>query len=520
MKKLKYLLVVLCSICCLSLAFFGAASAEDGVIKIGVLMNLTGPWASIDGPAWNSIQLAVKNINDAGGLLGKKVKAICIDTKADEAETVSAVVRLCEEEKVNALIGYCDTHWVLTAAPIARDYGIPFVTAGATHPRIPERSGAWLACFGDNAQASVVAEYAYAQGLRSACIWIDTAVDFSVACCTYFIDAFKHLGGKVVYSDYYEVGWTDFSALVTRLKSREKEVDFTYNAAIPGNTGLITKQIREGGIKMPIISADGSDTPTLVEVAGKHAEGVIITSHMTLLSKDPLVVKYVEGYNKMFGKNPKTLLLALGYDATMLIAEAIKKINSNNRKELVPGFLSLRNCQVFTGKITYKAGSRVPDKRIHTESRRREIYARKTGVPKCIATKGTGQVSIPPLRMGCFQQPILYFSKRAQIFSNMEKKDPLLRIENVSKSFGGLCAVKNYTLNLPKGKIYGLIGHNGAGKNDHFDLITGVLKVSEGKISFKSRDITDWRPDQRAKIGINRNFQNLRYSKDLQSSRM
>jgi branched-chain amino acid transport system substrate-binding protein len=364
MKKLKYLLVVVCSICCLSLSFVGAASAEDGVIKIGVLMNLTGPWASIDGPAWNSIQLAVKNINDAGGLLGKQVKAICIDTKADEAETVSAVVRLCEEEKVNAIIGYCDTHWVLTAAPIARDYGIPFVTAGATHPRIPERSGAWLACFGDNAQASVVAEYAYDQGLRNACVWIDTAVDFSVACCTYFIDAFKHLGGKVVYTDYYEVGWTDFSALVTRLKSREKEVDFTYNAAIPGNTGLITKQIREGGIKMPIISADGSDTPTLVEVAGKLAEGVIITSHMTLLSKDPLVVKYVEGYNKMFGKNPENSFAALGYDATMLIAEAIKKINSDKPKRIGAGLSLIRELPGVTGKITYQAGSRVPDKEV------------------------------------------------------------------------------------------------------------------------------------------------------------
>lgn len=364
MRSLKYFLVIMvCFMFSLSLSFAGSANAADE-IKLGVLMNLTGPWASIDGPAWNSIQLAVKDINDAGGLLGKQVRAICIDTKADEAETVSAVVRLCEEEKVNAIIGYCDTHWVLTAAPIARDYGIPFITAGATHPRIPERSGAWLACFGDNAQASVIAEYAYDQGLRSVSVWIDTAVDFSVACCTYFIDAFKHLGGKVVYSDYYETGWTDFSALVTRLKSREKEVDFTYNAAIPGNTGLITKQIREGGINMPIYSADGSDTPVLVEVAGKHAEGMLFTSHMTLLSKDPLVVKYVEGYNKMHGKNPENSFAALGYDATMLIAEAVKKIKSDKPKRISAGLSLIRELPGVTGKITYKPGSRVPDKEV------------------------------------------------------------------------------------------------------------------------------------------------------------
>jgi len=372
MKKFKVLLVLFAFVLAATLVFAGGGAEkeaekveEEEVIKIGVLMNLTGPWASIDGPAWSSIQLAVKDLNDAGGLLGKKVAAICIDTKADEAETVSAAIRLCETEKVNAVIGYCDTHWVLTAAPIVREFGIPFITAGATHPRIPERSGAWLACFGDNAQASVVAEYAYKDiGLRKVAVWIDNACDFAVACCAFFEDAFEHYGGEVVYEDYFETDWTDFSALVTRLKSREYEVDFVYVGAIPGNCGIIVKQIREGGITIPIYSEDGVDTPLLVEVGGRHAEGVVFTSHMTLESKEPLVLKYVKGYNAMWNRNPENSFAALGYDATMLIAAAIKKIGSADPKKISAGLRLIKELPGVTGTITYPAGIQVPDKSV------------------------------------------------------------------------------------------------------------------------------------------------------------
>ncbi|HUT65718.1 MAG TPA: ABC transporter ATP-binding protein [Spirochaetota bacterium] len=91
----------------------------------------------------------------------------------------------------------------------------------------------------------------------------------------------------------------------------------------------------------------------------------------------------------------------------------------------------------------------------------------------------------------------------------------LLRIEGMSKVFGGLWAVRDYSLALPKGKIYGLIGPNGAGKTTIFNLITGVLKVHSGGIFFRDTDITSWRADQRARIGITRNFQNLRLFKSL-----
>lgn len=342
------------------------SQAAEKPIKVGVLMNLTGPWASIDEPAWKSLQVAVDQINDAGGLLGRKVEAICIDTKADEAETVAATIRHAESG-VSAMIGYCDTHWVLTAAPIAREYRIPFITAGATHPRIPERTGAWLACFGDNAQGASIAKYAYeTMNLRKGSVWVDSACDFSIAVCTYFNDAFKHYGGEIVYEEYFETDWKDYSALVTRLKAQQDagKVDFVYTGAIPGNTGLIVKQIREGGVTIPILSEDGSDTPLLVEVGGKYAEGVVFTSHVSLEDKAPVVVNFIKAYEKKWGTKPENSFAPLGYDAMMLLAEAIKKINSAEPKKIAAGLTLVRKLEGVTGTISYKPGSRVPDKSV------------------------------------------------------------------------------------------------------------------------------------------------------------
>jgi branched-chain amino acid transport system substrate-binding protein len=347
------------------LSYVQGLAAE--VIKVGVVMNLTGPWASIDEPAWKGIQLAVKEINDAGGLLGKKVEAKAIDTKADEAETVGAVIRLIESEKASAIIGYCDTHWVLTGAPIAREYGIPFITPGATHPRIPERTGAWLAPFGDNAQAAAIAEYAYEDlGLRKVAVWVDTACDFSVAVCAYFVDAFKYYGGTVVYEDYFEIDWTDFSALVTRLKAKQdaKEVDSVYIGAIPGNVGLIVKQLREGGVTVPILGEDGFDTPLLAEVGGEHAEGVIFATHVSLESPEPRVVRFVKAYEEMWGIKPENAFAALGYDAMNLLAKAIETIKSAEPRKISAGLTLIRELPGATGTISYPVGSKVPNKSV------------------------------------------------------------------------------------------------------------------------------------------------------------
>lgn len=361
MKKLLTVILAFLLVGGASLAY-----AQEA-IKVGIVMGLTGPWASIDTPALNGIKLATEEINQAGGVLGRPIELKTVDTKADEGETVAAVIRLVENEKVCALIGYCDTHWVNIAAPLAREYGVPFITPGATHPRIPERTGAWLACFGDNAQAAAIAEYAINDlGLKKGAIWVDTAVDFSVAVCAYFADAMKHYGGEIVYEDYFETSWTDFFSMVARLKEYQDrgEVDFVYVGGIPGNCGLIVKQIREGGVTIPIFGEDGFDTPLLVETGGEYAEGVVFATHMSLEDPNPVVQQFKEAYEAMFGNPPENAFAALGYDTLKVLAKAIEIAGTDDPKSIPEGLSQIKDFQGVSGVISYKEGSQIPDKSV------------------------------------------------------------------------------------------------------------------------------------------------------------
>ena len=361
MKKLLTVILAFLLVGGASLAY-----AQEA-IKVGIVMGLTGPWASIDTPALNGIKLATEEINQAGGVLGRPIELKTVDTKADEGETVAAVIRLVENEKVCALIGYCDTHWVNIAAPLAREYGVPFITPGATHPRIPERTGAWLACFGDNAQAAAIAEYTINDlGLKKGAIWVDTAVDFSVAVCAYFADAMKHYGGEIVYEDYFETSWTDFFSMVARLKEYQDrgEVDFVYVGGIPGNCGLIVKQIREGGVTIPIFGENGFDTPLLVEIGGEYAEGVTFATHMSLEDPNPVVQQFKEAYEAMFGNPPENAFAALGYDTLKVLAKAIEIAGTDDPKSIPEGLSQIKDFQGVSGVISYKEGSQIPDKSV------------------------------------------------------------------------------------------------------------------------------------------------------------
>ncbi len=91
----------------------------------------------------------------------------------------------------------------------------------------------------------------------------------------------------------------------------------------------------------------------------------------------------------------------------------------------------------------------------------------------------------------------------------------ILEVEDLWKSFGGLTAVSGYQLKLPPDSVYGLIGPNGAGKTTIFNLISGIIKPTRGKIIFKGKDITFWRPDQVVALGLTRTFQNLRLFSSL-----
>jgi branched-chain amino acid transport system substrate-binding protein len=343
------------------------AAPAAGPIKIGAIYNLTGAQASLDSPSANGAKLAVKEINDAGGVLGSKLELVLYDGKTDAATIGNAATQLAESDKVVTMLGFSDTDMVLAAAPIAAKAGIPFITSGATSPKLPDQVPDYLfmACFGDNVQAAAGAEYAYnTLKAKTTYLLIDKGMEYTLLLGKYFKERFTELGGQIVLEDTYQTGDKDFSAQITKVKALGTMPDMLYIASGPDDVGTIVKQFRDAGIDKPIVGGDGYDTPLLVQIAGKGAENTYFTTHSLMdaqLGTDA-VKKFISAYQAEFKNPPENAFAGLGYDAVKLVADAIKRAGSADPKAIRDALQNTKDLPGVTGTITFQPGSRIPQK--------------------------------------------------------------------------------------------------------------------------------------------------------------
>ena len=343
----------------------GAAAAQEETIKIGALYNVTGGMSSLDGPSLKGAQLAVKEINAKGGVLGKQIELIAIDTKTDQQETAKAAQRVLSNGVV-AGIGMSDTTFVMAAAPLFQEKSIPFVTSGATHPWLPKWVGDYMFMtpFGDDDQSFAIADFAYNKlGVRSVAMWTDQSMDFTKALSKYFKQRFEELGGKVVLEDSFNMGDTDFSAQIARLKAADPKPAAVFVSAIPTEAGLSVKQIRESGLKLPIVSGDGFDTELVASTPGKDlANDVYFSTHTYRADDRPEVKAFIAAYEKEYGHPPENAFAPLGYDALRLVTTAITAAKSAEPKAIRDALAKTRGFKGVTGEISYTRASMVPPK--------------------------------------------------------------------------------------------------------------------------------------------------------------
>lgn len=364
MKFLKFMSVAVLTLIALMSASV-VAVAED-TIKIGGGFDLSGAESSLDLPAANGAKLAVKEINAAGGVLGKQIDFIVRDSKYQMDTTAQIAQQFVEEDQVSAVVGFTDSDSVLAAGPILQEANIPFITAGATSPKLPDQIGdmLFLACFGDNVQAAAGAEFGFKKFGGTAYLLWDKGVEYTTLLAAYFKARYTELGGSIVLEDSYEDQATDFSAQITKIKALSEQPSFYYIAAMPYNVGPVVKQLREAGLTGPVIGGDGYDTPDLVSVAGDASENVFFSTH-ALMDKDigtDGIKKFIAAYNAEYGHDPENAFAALGYDAMYLLVDAIKRAGSTDATAIQQALLQTKDFPGITGSITYANGAHVPQK--------------------------------------------------------------------------------------------------------------------------------------------------------------
>src|SRR5258707_457964 len=296
----------------------GAAPSGGGTIKIGGGFALTGDESALDLPAANGAKLAVKEINAAGGINGSQIDFIVHDSQYKMDVTAQTAKQFVEQDKVPLMIGYTDTDSVLASGPTFQNAKIPFITVGATSPKIPTQVGdmMFLACFGDNVQAAVGAEYSFSKFGKNAYFLWDKGVEYTTLLGQYFKSRFTELGGTIALEESYDDKATDFSAQIAKIKTLSPPPDFYYVAAMPYNIGPIVKQFRAAGITGPIVGGDGYDTPDLIKVAGAAAGNTFFTTHalMDATGGTDGIKKFIGAYKTEYTHDPENAFAALGHD--------------------------------------------------------------------------------------------------------------------------------------------------------------------------------------------------------------
>ncbi len=326
---------------------------SDDTISIGALAPLTGGVSVYGIAASNGVKLAIKEINEAGGINGKKIDLHLLDEKGDEQEAITAFNRLVEENKIVALLGDVTSKPTIAVAQRAAAINLPMLTATATAADVTKQGdNVFRVCFIDPDQGLLMAEFASnTLDAKTAAIIYNAADDYSVGLAEAFEDKAAELGLEITASESYPGDTTNFSTQLTRIAQSNPDVLFVPDYY--GTNILILQQARAAGITGEILGGDGWDgILTQVEESNpKEADGVYFTNHFFAKDESKNVADFVDAYEKEYGEKPISFA-ALGYDSAYMMAKAIEEAGSTDPQAIIDALADLEYPGV-TGNLTF-----------------------------------------------------------------------------------------------------------------------------------------------------------------------
>ena len=315
-----------------SRVLFSCAKKEDVVI-LGEFGSLTGGTATFGKSTQRGIEMALEEVNKAGGIQGKPVRIVVEDDQSKPEEAATAVKKLVNQDKVLVVLGEVASSRSLAGAPICQEAKVPMITPASTNPKVTQVGDfIFRVCFIDPFQGEVMAKFARNTLKASkAAILKDIKNDYSVGLAQFFTETFKNLGGTVITEESYSEGDIEFRAQLTALKAKKPEVIF-----IPGyytEVGLIARQARDLGITIPLIGGDGWDSPRLIEIGGKALENTYYSNHYTPDDPRPEMQKFLADFKAKYNEIPDAMA-PLGYDAARIAFDAIKRSGILDEKNI------------------------------------------------------------------------------------------------------------------------------------------------------------------------------------------
>ena len=327
---------------------------KPDTIKLGEFASMTGKEAVFGQNVNKGTRLAIEESNAAGGVLGRTLELITEDNQSKPGESATVVKKLISRDKVVVILGEITSGRTLEAAPIAQAAKIPLISPGATNVEVTAKGNyIFRICFIDDFQGTVMAKFARdTLQLKRVAILSSVSSAQSVGLAKYFRERFTSASTAIAAEQKYSEGEKDFRAQLTAIKAAGADGIF-----VPGyyaEAALICKQARDLGLTLPLLGVDGWESPDLLAIAGAAAEGCYLSTHFSPESKAPVVVAFNERYQKRWGLSANALSV-LGYDATMLAIDAIRRAGSTDGAKIRDALAATQDYPAVTGAITFDA---------------------------------------------------------------------------------------------------------------------------------------------------------------------
>lgn len=325
---------------------------KNDTIKIGGIAPLSGGVAVYGTECKNGIDLAIEEINAAGGINGQKIEFICEDDEGDSAKSVNAYKKLVTKDRVKVIIGSLPSGCTMAITNLAQAQKVVQIAPAATAVAITDAGNyVFRACYTDPFQGKIGGKFAYENlGTKKAAILYDIGNDYSVGLTDNFTAEYTSMGGSIVSKESYSTGDKDFNAQLTKIKAANPEV--IYLPDYYGTVALIAKQLRAQGINVPIVGADGWDG--LTDNAGDEVLNGYYSNHYSEDSSSAAVQTFVKSFKAKYNKAPNSFA-ALGYDCVYMLRDAMKASGSTDDSAKIRDALEATNGDYVTGHIVFDA---------------------------------------------------------------------------------------------------------------------------------------------------------------------
>jgi len=314
--------------CATVFLFFSAAAPADCepstlTLRIGAILDLTGPLASMGTAVNNGIKLAAEEINHKKSL---SIEILVEDPHGNPNEAVSAAHKLIDLHGVRLIIGPLRSSSVLAVAPITEQKRVIVFS--------PTDSAAEISLAGDyvfrnresgEVHGRTIAKFLHRQNLQNVAIFTADSAN-SRTYSDEFEEYFSGLGGRIVASTSYDPSQRDFRTEVTRLRSASAQAVYI-SVATGSDAAVLVRQLREGGFSGVIAGSPAVALHEFLDGAGAHAEGVVVSAP-AFDANDPAIVAYTSSYMRRYGY-PSDAYAANAYDALHMLARAVIACNGD-----------------------------------------------------------------------------------------------------------------------------------------------------------------------------------------------